>query len=56
MPYEGELAALATAFCWSATSLFFHAAGKRIGALQVNQIRTNVEAGATTLVGLDHLV
>ncbi len=39
MSYEGELAALATAFCWSATSLFFHAAGKRIGAFTVNQIR-----------------
>ena len=40
MHYEGELAALATAFCWSNTSLLFYAAGKRIGSFQVNQIRT----------------
>lgn len=39
MAYEGELAALGTAVCWSGTSLFFHAAGKRIGAFPVNQIR-----------------
>jgi len=39
MAYEGEIAALATAFCWSTTSLFFAAAGKRIGSFQVNQIR-----------------
>jgi drug/metabolite transporter (DMT)-like permease len=39
MAYEGEIAALATAFCWANTSMFFAAAGKRIGSFQVNQIR-----------------
>ena len=35
----GELAALATACCWTATSMSFEAAGKRIGSLPVNIIR-----------------
>lgn len=39
MAYEGEIAALATAFCWANTSMFFAAAGRRIGSFQVNQIR-----------------
>lgn len=39
MVYAGELAAAATAFCWSTTSMFFAAAGKKIGSFQVNQIR-----------------
>jgi drug/metabolite transporter (DMT)-like permease len=39
MPILGELAALATAFLWSATSLFFAEAGRRIGAFRVNKIR-----------------
>ncbi|MEJ2634097.1 MAG: DMT family transporter [Calditrichia bacterium] len=39
MPYTGEIAALATAMCWSLTSIIFTAAGKRIGALQVNLYR-----------------
>jgi hypothetical protein len=33
MAYCGEITALATAFCWANTSLFFAAAGKRIGAV-----------------------
>lgn len=37
--YTGELAALATAFCWTISSLAFEAAGKRIGSLSVNLIR-----------------
>jgi len=41
MPFEfaGEVAALATALCWTATSLAFESAGKRIGSLAVNLIR-----------------
>ncbi len=37
--HAGELAALGTAFCWTATSLAFEAAGRRIGSLSVNLIR-----------------
>ena len=36
MNYIGEIAALATAFCWSITSYAFTNASRRIGALQVN--------------------
>ena len=35
----GELAALATALCWAFTSLWFAAAGRRIGSLPVNLLR-----------------
>ena len=38
-PEAGALAALGTAFCWTASSLFFEASGKRIGSLSVNIIR-----------------
>jgi drug/metabolite transporter (DMT)-like permease len=34
--YIGEIAALATAFCWSITSYAFTNASRRVGALQVN--------------------
>lgn len=34
--YIGEIAALATAFCWSVTSYAFTNASRRVGALQVN--------------------
>jgi drug/metabolite transporter (DMT)-like permease len=34
--YIGEIAALATAFCWSITSYAFTNASRRIGAMQVN--------------------
>jgi drug/metabolite transporter (DMT)-like permease len=37
--HAGELAALATAACWTATSLAFEAAGRRVGSLAVNLIR-----------------
>ena len=36
---QGELAALATAVCWTMTALNFEAAGKRVGSLPVNIIR-----------------
>lgn len=35
----GELAALATAGCWTVTAMSFEAAGRRIGSLSVNLIR-----------------
>ncbi len=35
----GEMAALGTAMCWTASGLCFEAAGKRIGSLSVNLIR-----------------
>lgn len=35
----GEIAALVTAVCWTATALAFEAAGRRIGSLAVNIIR-----------------
>jgi drug/metabolite transporter (DMT)-like permease len=37
--HAGELAALATAFCWASSALVFEAAGKRVGSLAVNFIR-----------------
>jgi len=37
--YTGELAALGTACLWSVGSLFFDAAGRRIGPLSVNKVR-----------------
>ncbi len=36
MNYIGEIAALATAFCWSITSYAFTNVSRRIGAIQVN--------------------
>ncbi len=39
MPFIGEIAALGTACCWSMGSMFFDAAGRRLGALTVNKIR-----------------
>jgi drug/metabolite transporter (DMT)-like permease len=38
-PHAGEIAALLTAFCWTATSIAFEAAGRRIGSLVVNLTR-----------------
>lgn len=35
----GELAALATAFCWSISGIAFEKAGKKVGSLSVNYIR-----------------
>ncbi|NLX62180.1 MAG: DMT family transporter [Tissierellia bacterium] len=35
----GELAALATAFCWSMSGISFEKAGKKVGSLSVNYIR-----------------
>lgn len=37
--HYGELAALATAFFWTATAMFFEVASKKIGSLSVNMLR-----------------
>jgi len=37
--YLGELAALGTALCWSATATFFTLAGQKVGSVVVNRIR-----------------
>jgi len=37
--YTGELAALATAICWTVTAMSFESAGKKVGALAVSYIR-----------------
>lgn len=37
--YYGEMAALATAFCWSITATSFEVAGKKVGSLSLNLIR-----------------
>jgi drug/metabolite transporter (DMT)-like permease len=38
-PHAGEIAALATACCWTVTALAFESAGRRVGSLAVNLIR-----------------
>ena len=38
-PYLGELAALATSACWSATATFFAIASRKIGSTHVNRLR-----------------
>lgn len=47
----GELAALGTAVCWTATALFFAEAGTRVGSLVVNLIRLVMALGMLALVG-----
>ena len=37
--YQGEIAALLTAACWTVTAMAFESAGKRVGALSLNLIR-----------------
>ena len=39
MEHLGEVAALGTVMSWTATALFFEAAGHRIGSLVVNLVR-----------------
>jgi drug/metabolite transporter (DMT)-like permease len=41
----GELAALATAFCWVGSALFFTDAGARVGSLPINLLRLFVGFG-----------
>lgn len=49
----GESAAVATSFCWTLSSLYFTAAGKRIGWLGVNAYRTIMAIG---LLAATHLI
>ncbi|MDT8305019.1 MAG: DMT family transporter [Anaerolineae bacterium] len=51
-PATGQLAAIATAFFWSATALFFSYSGRRIGSQVVNRGRLLF---ALLFVGLSHL-
>jgi drug/metabolite transporter (DMT)-like permease len=50
-PYIGHAAAIAGALFWTATSLLFTAAGRRIGSLAVNTIRLPI---AVVLLGLTY--
>lgn len=51
MPTEhlGEIAALGTAVCWTATAMVFESAGKRVGSLAVNGIRLAMAFGLLAL-------
>ena len=49
----GAAAALFTAFCWSFTSIFFAAAGKRVGSVIVNRMRLLL---AVILLSITHLI
>ena len=51
--YLGELAAVATAFCWSLTAMFFSYSGRRIGADVVNRSRLIF---ALLFISLSHLL
>ena len=39
IPFAGQLAALATAICWSGTAVFFTLAGRQLGSVIVNRVR-----------------
>jgi drug/metabolite transporter (DMT)-like permease len=47
----GEIVALGTALCWTATALFFAEAGLRVGSLVVNVIRLTMAFGMLVIVG-----
>jgi hypothetical protein len=51
IPHPGELAALATACCWTVTAMAFESAGRRIGSLPVNFIRLVLALVFLTLYG-----
>jgi drug/metabolite transporter (DMT)-like permease len=48
----GEIAALATALCWTVTAVAFEAAGKKVGSLSVNLIRLVMAFVLISLFGL----
>ena len=50
--HPGELAALATACCWTITGLSFEAAGRRVGSLSVNLIRLFIALGLLSVFGV----
>lgn len=60
MPFIGELFALATAFCWSGSSMAFTAASERIGSLQLNINRmilgVFILAGTILVLNLNYMV
>ncbi len=45
----GELAALGTSLCWSATSTFFTLGGRLVGSVVVNRVRLALAVGFLTL-------
>lgn len=49
---SGEVAALATAICWTFTVVSFEAAGRRIGSLSVNLIRLCIAVVLLGILGL----
>ena len=53
MMYQGELAAILTAVCWSFNSVVFSKAGNRVGSKTVNHIRLWI---ATFALSIIHLV
>jgi drug/metabolite transporter (DMT)-like permease len=53
MMYQGELAAILTAVCWSFNSVVFSKAGNRVGSKTVNHIRLWI---ATLALSIIHLV
>ena len=50
--YRGELAALATAACWTVSALAFTAAAHRLGSLVLNVIRLGMACGLFVILGL----
>lgn len=52
MPYLGELASILTAFCWSANSVCFTIAGRRVGSATVNVVRLWIALAAMLLLHL----
>jgi uncharacterized membrane protein len=44
MNFQGELAALSTAFCWAGGTLLFTIAGRNIGSYNVNKLRIPISA------------
>lgn len=52
MKFDGELAALATSACWTASSLSFAFAGARVGSLAVNIIRLGLAFTGFVVLGL----
>jgi drug/metabolite transporter (DMT)-like permease len=50
--YQSQAAALATAMCWAACSLFFTAGGRRVGSLPVNAIRLTLGLIMLTMFGV----
>lgn len=50
--FLGQIAALGTSFCWSATSIFFTMSGRQVGSIIVNRTRLVL---AVAIVALMHL-